>query len=249
MPLLIVFSLCPASISSVPGVQRQKMMSMLNQNCTCRKKHWRKLSFSCLSRCMTLVQVQGGGQPPVPTTLHPSSPSWPPDCLFPFIYLQPTHDPSARLMQVLCLYHPLQHWGSSPLWLMIWARKALREGWIRGSQVSHQGCALPPSLCQMHTQKCVAFPALEKGVGFHPLLSQSCLLTHWDNQGGGRMRMHAHLSKHSTTHITTRVSLWSVENGRASQGWALPWVPSTDLPLTVTPRDHPPNYPVQQGPH
>ena len=198
---------------------------------------------------MTLVQVQGGGQPPVPTTLHPSSPSWPPDCLFPFIYLQPTHDPSARLMQVLCLYHPLQHWGSSPLWLMIWARKALREGWIRGSQGSHQGCALPPSLCQMHTQKCVAFPALEKGVGFHPLLSQSCLLTHWDNQGGGRMRMHAHLSKHSTTHITTRVSLWSVENGRASQGWALPWVPSTDLPLTVTPRDHPPNYPVQQGPH
>lgn len=115
-PLLIEFSLCPASISSVPGVQRQKMMSMLNQNCTCRKKHWRNtLSFSCLSRCMTSVQVQGGGRPPLPTTLHPSSPSWPPDCLFPFIYLQPTHDPSARLMQVLCLYHPLQHWGSSPL--------------------------------------------------------------------------------------------------------------------------------------
>ena len=42
--------------------------------------------------------------------------------------------------------------------------------------------SLPPSLCQVHTQKCVASPALRKGVWFHPLLSQSCLLTHWDNQ-------------------------------------------------------------------
>lgn len=110
-----MFSLCPASISSIPGVQRQKMMSMLNQNRTCRKKHWRnKLSFSCLSRCMTSMQVQGGGQPPVPTTLHPHSASWPPGCLFPFIYPQPTHDPNARLRQVLCLHPPLHHWARVP---------------------------------------------------------------------------------------------------------------------------------------
>lgn len=116
-PLSIVFSLCPASISSIPEFKDRENDEHVGIKSQYAGRSTGEISFLFLfvfSRCMTSVQVQVVVNLQRP--LH-----FTPTCLlgllaaFPFIYPQPTHDPSARLRQVLCLHPPLQHRARVPL--------------------------------------------------------------------------------------------------------------------------------------